>query len=197
MIILASASPRRQELLQQIGCEFRVVVSDVEEAAGQSMTPEKLVLHNACLKASAVARNLVGQSVLGADTVVSLDGRIYGKPKDAEEAKEMLCRLSGREHQVSTGVALVRDGAVWQAVETTSVRFLPLSTVQMEAYIATGEPMDKAGAYAIQGRAAVFIQGIAGSYSNVVGLPLSCVAQLAGKAGINLYGDNGKGFTSG
>ena len=192
MIILASASPRRKELLEQIGCCFRIETADTEEAGGEGMTPSELVMKNAHLKAAAVAALHPDIPVLGADTVVSLDGNIYGKPRDREHAIEMLTSFSGRAHQVMTGIALAWQGRIWQAYETTEVVFAPLSAASITRYVDTGEPADKAGAYGIQGRAAVFIEQIRGSYSNVVGLPLHCLDGLARKAGIDLYG-NGEG----
>ena len=195
MIILASASPRRRELLQQIGCSFRVEVSQVEEVDCQGLQPAVVVEKNAYLKAVAVAALYPDMPVLGADTVVSLDDDIFGKPKDKEQAREMLTRLSGRTHQVSTGIAIAWHNQIWQAYETTEVDFAPLSPAEIDRYLATGEHADKAGAYGIQGRAAVFIEQIRGSYSNVVGLPLHCLYGLAQKAGIDLYG-NGEGSSS-
>lgn len=194
MIILASASPRRRELLEQIGCSFQVITSEAEEVTDGSLAPEELVVQNAHLKAAAVAARYPDIPVLGSDTVVSLDGNIYGKPRDKEHAKEMLSLLSGRGHQVTTGVVLAWKGQFWQAFETTEVVFAPLSAAEISRYVDSGEPADKAGAYGIQGRAAVFIEEIRGSYSNVVGLPLHCLYGLAQKAGINLYG-NGEGLT--
>ena len=192
MIILASASPRRKELLEQIGCCFRIETADTEEAGGEGRTPSELVMKNAHLKAAAVAALHPDIPVLGADTVVSLDGNIYGKPRDREHAIEMLTSFSGRAHQVMTGIALAWKGRIWQAYETTEVVFAPLSAASITRYVDTGEPADKAGAYGIQGRAAVFVEQIRGSYSNVVGLPLHCLDGLARKAGIDLYG-NGEG----
>ena len=192
MIILASASPRRKELLEQIGCCFRIETADTEESGGEGMTPSELVMKNAHLKAAAVAALHPDIPVLGADTVVSLDGNIYGKPRDREHAIEMLTSFSGRAHQVMTGIALAWKGRIWQAYETTEVVFAPLSAASITRYVDTGEPADKAGAYGIQGRAAVFVEQIRGSYSNVVGLPLHCLDGLARKAGIDLYG-NGEG----
>ena len=192
MFILASASPRRKELLEQIGCCFRIETADTEESGGEGMTPSELVMKNAHLKAAAVAALHPDIPVLGADTVVGLDGNIYGKPRDREHAIEMLTSFSGRAHQVMTGIALAWKGRIWQAYETTEVVFAPLSAAAITRYIETGEPADKAGAYGIQGRAAVFIEQIRGSYSNVVGLPLHCLDGLARKAGIDLYG-NGEG----
>ena len=192
MFILASASPRRKELLEQIDCCFRIETADTEEAGGEGMTPSELVMKNAHLKAAAVAALHPDIPVLGADTVVSLDGNIYGKPRDREHAIEMLTSFSGRAHQVMTGIALAWQGRIWQAYETTEVVFAPLSAASITRYVDTGEPADKAGAYGIQGRAAVFVEQIRGSYSNVVGLPLHCLDGLARKAGIDLYG-NGEG----
>ena len=193
MIILASGSPRRKELLEQIGASFEVVVSDAAEESGNALPPEELVERNAAAKASAVAAIRPELPVLGADTVVSLDGHTYGKPCDSEDACNMLRCLSGRSHQVSTGLALIVDGRMYTAVVTTEVQFAVLLEEDIAAYVATEEPMDKAGAYAIQGRAAVFIKGIHGSYSNVVGLPLHAVTRLARKAGVDLYDNHGEG----
>lgn len=193
MIILASGSPRRKELLEQIGARFQVIVSAAEEESGDEWSPEELVEKNAAAKAAAVAASHSEYPVLGADTVVSLDGHTYGKPCSSEDACSMLRRLSGRSHQVSTGLALVYEGRVYTSVVTTQVQFALLSEPEIAAYVATGEPMDKAGAYAIQGKAALFIEGIEGSYSNVVGLPLHAVARLARKAGVDLYDNHGEG----
>ena len=187
MLILASASPRRQELLQQIGCDFRVFVSHAEELSESGVSPEKLATENARRKAEDVAsRDTTGLPVLGADTVVAVDATILGKPKDEEDAARMLRLLSGRRHFVYTGVALVYHGATYTSVVQTAVWMDKMSDEEISAYIATGEPMDKAGAYAVQGIAAKFIPKIEGSFSNVVGLPLHEVKNLARKAGILL-----------
>ena len=187
MLILASASPRRQELLQQIGCEFRVVVSNAEEISGDGFSPERTAVENARRKAEEVAsREKGGAAVLGADTVVAVDGEILGKPKDEADAARMLRLLSGRQHFVFTGVALAYQGKVFEDVVRTAVWVDALSEEEIAAYIATGEPMDKAGAYAVQGKAAQFIPKIDGSFSNVVGLPLHAVKELSRKAGIIL-----------
>ena len=186
-IVLASASPRRQELLRQIGCAFRVVVSDAEELSGDSISPDRLAEENARRKAKDVAAKESGNvPVLGADTVVAVDGMILGKPKDAADAARMLRLLSGRQHFVFTGIALAYKGEVYEDVVRTEVWVDELSEKEIDAYIATGEPMDKAGAYAVQGIAAKFIPRIDGSFSNVVGLPLYAVMKLARKAGIFL-----------
>lgn len=186
-LILASASPRRQELLRQIGCTFRVVVSDAQELSENGLLPEKLAAENARRKAEDVAaKEGSNRPVLGADTVVAVDEMILGKPKDEADAVRMLRLLSGRQHFVFTGIALAYRGEVYEDVVRTAVWMDTLSEKEIEAYIATGEPMDKAGAYAVQGRAAKFIPRIDGSFSNVVGLPLHAVKKLAQRAGIDL-----------
>lgn len=185
MLILASKSPRRKELLKQIGIPFVVVVSDAEEVSGNSWTPAALVVENAKRKARAVAEKYPDSPVLGADTVVSLEGKIFGKPKDKDEARKMLTALSGKMHEVTTGLALINRNEIRTTNVTTKVFFDTMTKANIDAYIATEEPMDKAGAYAIQGKAARFIEKIEGSYSNVVGLPLNALIQL-GK-GLNLF----------
>ena len=186
-IVLASASPRRQELLRQIGCGFRVVVSDAEELSGDGISPEQLAVENARRKAEDVAAKEGGNApVLGADTVVAVDETILGKPKDETDAVRMLRLFSGRQHFVYTGIALAYRGEIYEGVVRTEVWVDELSEKEIDAYIATGEPMDKAGAYAVQGIAAKFIPRIDGSFSNVVGLPLHAVKELARKAGIVL-----------
>ena len=186
-LILASASPRRQELLRQIGCEFRVVVSDADELSGDGIPPDRLAAENARRKAEDVAAKAGGNApVLGADTVVAVDEKILGKPKDAADAARMLRLLSGRQHFVYTGIALAYRGEVYTDAVRTAVWVGKLSDEEITAYIATGEPMDKAGAYAVQGIAAKFIPRVDGSFSNVVGLPLYAVRELVRKAGIVL-----------
>ena len=184
-IILASASPRRQELLQQIGVPYEVVKSDAEEVLDAVEGPRALAVENARRKAVAVAKRYPGRVVLGADTVVFQDGNVYGKPKDAEDARAMLRSFAGRRHAVVTGVALVtKDGVCRTDAAETEVFFSDLTDDAIAAYVATGEPMDKAGAYAVQGRAAAFIPRIEGSFSNVVGLPLAEVASLLRETGV-------------
>lgn len=191
MLILASKSPRRSDLLKQAEYPFRVVVSDAEELKDSTLGPTELVKQNALLKAQAVA-DMVGSvpAVLGADTVVSLDGEIFGKPQDEADAVRMLQALSGREHTVSTGIALIYKEKVFSAAAETKVFFEKLSPEDIRRYVATGEPMGKAGAYAVQGQAAVFISRVEGSFSNVVGLPLCLVTETARRAGVDLYGKN-------
>lgn len=179
MLILASKSPRRKELLKQISIPFVVVVSDAEEVSGNSWTPAALVVENAKRKARAVAEKYPDSPVLGADTVVSSEGKIFGKPKDKDEARKMLTALSGKMHEVTTGLALINRNEIRTTSVTTKVFFDTMTKADIDAYIATEEPMDKAGAYAIQGKAARFIEKIEGSYSNVVGLPLNALIQLS------------------
>ena len=179
MLILASKSPRRKELLKQIGIPFVVVVSDAEEVSGNSWTPAALVVENAKRKARAVAEKYPDSPVLGADTVVSSEGKIFGKPKDKDEARKMLTVLSGKMHEVTTGLALINRNEIRTTNVTTKVFFDTMTKADIDAYIATEESMDKAGAYAIQGKAARFIEKIEGSYSNVVGLPLNALIQLS------------------
>jgi septum formation protein len=184
MFILASGSPRRRELLTQIGLTFDVETADIDETPQVGEDALAYVQRLAEHKAAAVfARhdNRARLVVLGADTTVFCSGQILGKPIDEADAARMLRLLSGKTHQVMTGVALVTAGARVVGVEVTDVEMLALSEAQIAAYIASGEPMGKAGAYAIQGRAARFIPRIAGCYFNVVGLPLARVSlMLAG-----------------
>lgn len=174
-IILASNSPRRLMLLRQIGIEPIVVPSHVPEYVLEGESPEDAALRLAIEKAREVSRQFKEGLIIGADTVVVIDGEQLGKPKDINDARRMLGLLSGRTHTVVTGLAVIdaRTSEVKTTVVRTRVRFKPLSDEDVDAYIATGDPMDKAGAYGIQGRAAAFIEGIDGCYSNVVGLPLS------------------------
>ncbi len=173
-LLLASASPRRCELLGQLGIAFVVLPAEIDETPRPNEAPEQLVLRLACAKAEAARVSAVpGQWVLGADTVVAMDVDILGKPSDSECAREMLARLSGRSHSVYSGIALARTGFDTRSCWVKSrVRMRPIEAGELDAYVATGEPLGKAGAYAIQGRAAAFVRCLVGSYSNVVGLPL-------------------------
>jgi len=184
-VVLASASPRRLDLLRQIGIEPFVEPADVDETLDDGVDVAAAVAGLAAAKARAVAARHQGEPVLvlGADTLVVLDGQPLGKPSDEPEARDMLRRLSGREHQVMTGVAII-DAATGNdvgGVETTIVRFRDLESDEIDAYVATGEPLDKAGAYGIQGGAAAFVAGLTGDHSNVVGLPLPLVERLLGE----------------
>ncbi len=177
-LILASGSPRRQELLRQIGLtDFTVHPADVDERIDPGMTPAQAVVALATQKAQAGAKDFPEDLVLAADTVVALDGVILGKPKSEAQAIQMLQSLSGRSHLVYTGFALARGGRIETGYEETAVHFRPLTQGEIAAYVATGEPTDKAGSYGIQGLGAVFITGIDGDYFNVMGLPVCRVAQ--------------------
>ncbi|NLK51865.1 MAG: septum formation inhibitor Maf [Syntrophomonadaceae bacterium] len=188
-LILASASPRRAEILTKVGLKFSVCVVNVDEAVAVESNPANLVSSLALRKAQAVANTMSSGLVLGADTVVVLDNEVLGKPASPAEAEQMLHRLSGRVHRVFTGVALIDkvQSRTLMAVETTRVYFRPLSVLEIKAYVATGEPMDKAGAYGIQEKGAVLVERIEGCYFNVVGLPVVKVIQMLSQLGFNLY----------
>ncbi len=179
-IILASNSPRRLDLLRQIGIEPVVIPSHVPEIIKEGESPEDAALRLAIAKAREVATELGEGLVIGADTVVVIDGLQLGKPKNQADAWMMLKLLSDRSHTVMTGLAVIdaRTSEQKTTMVKTTVKFKPVSDEEINAYIATGDSMDKAGAYGIQGRAAAFIDGIEGCYSNVVGLPLSELAEI-------------------
>lgn len=185
-ILLASASPRRQELLRQVGLSFQVIPSSVDERAVAAPTPAGLVEQLAVAKARDIAARHPGALVIGADTIVVVDGEILGKPDSRADAIRMLEQLSGRPHEVMTGVALVQGDRELVGHEVTAVTFLPLTRAQIERYADSGEPMDKAGAYGIQGRAAAMISGIQGDYFNVVGLPLARTVQMLSSFGVQV-----------
>jgi len=187
MMILASSSPRRSELLQQIGVRFTTDVADIDETPLPGETPADYVARLALAKARVVAQRHPGRVVLGSDTTVVLNDRILSKPEDESQARQMLTELSGNSHQVMTAVALVQDSTEKQITVVTDVRFCELSAQQIDAYIATGEPADKAGSYGIQGLGAVLVASISGSYSNVVGLPLTETAALLGELGVPVW----------
>lgn len=175
-LILASASPRRAELLRAAGIPFDVVPADVDETIRAGERPQQYVTRVARDKARAISAEHPKQFVLGADTTVVVDGHILAKPTDADDARRMLRMLSGRWHEVLTAVAFARGGAVViSQVASTRVEFTSMRADEVDWYVTTGEPMDKAGAYAIQGLASRFVTAIEGSYSNVVGLPVSLV----------------------
>lgn len=205
-IILASASPRRKELLEQIGLDFEICPAKGEEVI-TSEIPQEAVMELARRKAREVAAGLLAFNekhgdltspqdmlVIGADTVVSLEGRIMGKPKDEEDAARMLSALSGKTHSVYTGVSFVIISASGRTgehcfYEKTDVSMCPITQDEIRRYIATGEPMDKAGAYGIQGACAIHISGICGDYNNVVGLPLAGIYRELRNIGIDVYRD--------
>jgi septum formation protein len=186
-VILASASPRRRELLGRLCREFDVVPSEIDEVLDGPPSPET-VAALALAKARAVAERVGDGMVVGADTVVVIDGVALGKPADAEDARSMLRRLRGRGHEVITGVAVVDAGTgrAETAAVVTRVVLADVGDDVIAAYVASGEPLDKAGAYAIQGRGAALVAGFVGSYSNVVGLPLAATARLLRGFGVEV-----------
>lgn len=172
-IILASASPRRKEILELADLKFDVMPSDAQEITTKT-APNEVVMELASIKAKDIYKKSEKQSMIaGADTVVAYQGQILGKPTDEADAKRMLTMLSGQTHEVYTGVCVIEDGKTKTFYEETKVTFYEISDEQIDHYIKTGEPMDKAGSYGIQGKAAVFIKGIEGDYYNVVGFPIA------------------------
>ena len=185
-LILASASERRAGILRDADFSFTVMSSAVDETPGPGESPHDLVQRLAAAKAELVAARAVGPAiVIAADTIVTLEGRIFGKPRSSDDARHMLEKLSGRTHAVVTGVALIRlpDAERLTFVESTLVHFAALSAEEISRYLATGEPHDKAGAYAIQGRAGRYVPRIEGCYFNVVGLPLARLQQSLSSLG--------------
>ena len=185
-LVLASGSPRRKELLEMLGMDFITVPACGKECPPPQAGPAQTVEALAAAKAKEVAVRYPLISVLGADTVVSVDGRILGKPTDAVDAANMLRSLSGREHSVFTGLCVVKDGIAHVVSEETKVEFRPLEEEEIIRYVQSGEPMDKAGAYACQGRAALFIRRMDGDFFNVMGLPLFRLGQLLQEIGVSI-----------
>ena len=185
--ILASSSPRRRELLGSIGVDFEVIPSHIPEERGEGETPEEYVARLSREKAHAIAAKHPDRWIIAADTTVALDDLVLEKPIDPEDAKRMLKTIAGKTHVVYTGVTLLNVAKQWQEtrVAESEVRMLPLDARDIDWYVATGEPLDKAGAYAVQGIGAMFIDSIHGSYTNVVGLPLATLFQMMRKAGID------------
>lgn len=187
-LILASASPRRRELLLQMGISDFTIRPALHEIEADDLPPGEAVQAIALAKGQAVAETVsAGELVLAADTEVWFEGKLLGKPRDEADAIRMLRRLSGAKHTVYSGVALILDGKAVTGVEVTEVYFRDLSDGEIEAYVATGEPLDKAGAYGIQGRAAHFVRRIEGDVYNVIGLPLCLVHELTQKMGVILF----------
>jgi septum formation protein len=178
-IILASKSPRRAEILRAVGWEFETQAANIDETRHESEDAISYVKRLAQEKAATIAQRVPDGVVLGADTVVVIGGEILGQPRDDEDARRMLTLLSGKWHEVLTGVALVRcESETLIDHESTRVRFCELSREEIDWYVSTGEPRDKAGAYAIQGRGGIFIEGIEGDYFNIVGLPVRLVYEM-------------------
>ncbi|WP_438495297.1 Maf family protein [Paenibacillus sp. IHBB 3054] len=195
LIILASGSPRRRELLSLLGLPFEVISSDADESTPPEFTPEMIVRSLALRKAEAVVpaagkRNAV---IVGSDTIVVLDDKVLGKPVDEQDSRVMLGMLQGKTHQVYTGVACIGlpEGKILVEHRVTSVTMRALSEEEISAYIATGEPADKAGSYAIQGLGATLVEKIEGCYFNVVGLPLSLLERMLSRVGISVLGRQG------
>lgn len=189
-LILASGSPRRREILQQLGVSFEVLPSDIEEAILPGLSAGDAASHLALQKARDVALKVnIPSIILGADTIVVVDGEILGKPDDEAEARLMLKRLSGREHEVVTGIAIIDSDRNIEIkdFETTKVKMKRIPQDRIEKYVKSGEPLDKAGAYAAQGKASTFVEGIQGCFFNVVGLPISKLDSLLGSIGIDLF----------
>ncbi len=186
MIILASGSPRRQELLKKLCTDFIIDACDAEEIHAAE-TPKALAIKNATLKAETVAKKYPREVVIGADTIVVLGGKIFGKPDGEKGAREMLKTLAGKKHEVITGLAIVAGGKTFTAAEVTEVFFGEMSDAEISAYVATGEPLDKSGSYALQGGATKFIEKINGDWSNVVGLPIYRLRLLAKSSGLKIF----------
>ena len=177
-LILASGSPRRSEILQSVGWEFTTDVPDIDESELPGESPENYVQRLAKKKAETIAARHNGGIVLGADTTVVIDKQIIGKPLNLNDATRMLKMLSGNWHQVLTGVAIVSNGETRVGLQSTRVKFAEMSDAEIDFLVEKGDPLDKAGAYAVQAQAALFIEGIEGDYWNVVGLPISLVYRL-------------------
>jgi septum formation protein len=180
-LILASGSPRRSEILSAVGWEFEKDVPEIDEAILNGESPEEYVLRLARSKAAAVAERHPGRMVLGADTTVVIDGEIIGKPVDMADAERMIRMLSGNWHDVLTGIAVAANGKTVDDIQRTRVKFAPMNDEEIRFLVEKGDPLDKAGAYAVQAQAALFIEGIEGDYWNVVGLPVRLVYTLVSR----------------
>ncbi len=190
LFVLASKSPRRKELLKNIGIQAEIIPANVDESALSSLPPEKMVTQLALLKASDVARSFGKNTyVIAADTIVVMDGEVFGKPQNIADARRMLTTLGGATHSVYTGYCVIKcsDGTAVARYEKTDVTFRSLTDDEIDAYIKTREPMDKAGSYGIQGKGSIFIEKIDGDYFNVVGLPVCALSKLlSDEFGINV-----------
>ena len=193
-IILASKSPRRQELLKLLGVDFTIHTADIDETMDPDLPPEQEVARVGAEKAKAVAASCGADDIIiAADTIVVIDGQILGKPKSTADAVRMLNLLSGRRHEVMTGLTVLHGGSIQSRVVRTGIEFRTLSDREIDAYVATGEPMDKAGAYGIQGRASIFVRHLDGDYFCVMGLPLCPLAEMLRACGVRVLGDDGRG----
>ena len=180
-IVLASGSPRRSEIMNSVGWPFTKDVPDIDESERDGETPEDYVRRLAAEKAHAVAHSHPGEIVLAADTTVVINGKIIGKPVDEAHAREMIEMLSGNWHEVLTGVAVAKNGNAEVGMQRTRVKFAPMTDAEIAFLVSEGDPLDKAGAYAVQAQAALFIEAIDGDYWNVVGLPISLVYEMVKK----------------
>ena len=188
-IILASKSPRRQELLKLLGLEYTVHTADIDEHMDPSLPPEQEVARVSAEKARAVAKDCAEEDIIiSADTIVVIDGQILGKPKSEADAIRMLNLLSGRRHEVMTGLTILSGGQSQTRVVRTGIEFRRLTDREIDAYVATGEPMDKAGAYGIQGRASIFVSHLDGDYFCVMGLPVCTLTQMLRERGVTVLG---------
>ncbi|MFN0140245.1 MAG: Maf family protein [Pyrinomonadaceae bacterium] len=185
-LILASGSPRRVEILNSVGWDFEKYAADIDESLSEGESPENYVVRLACEKAQAVAAQISDAIVLGADTTVVADDQILGKPVDMDDARRMLRVLSGKWHEVLTGVAVVRGGITRSAMQRTRVKFTEMTDEEIDFLAEMGDPLDKAGAYAVQAQAALFIESVEGEYWNVVGLPINLVYELVMQKGENV-----------
>ena len=193
-IILASKSPRRQELLKLLGVDFTIHTADIDETMDPDLPPEREVARVGAEKAKAIAASCGADDIIiAADTIVVIDGQILGKPKSTADAVRMLNLLSGRRHEVMTGLTVLHGGSIQSRVVRTGIEFRALSDREIDAYVATGEPMDKAGAYGIQGRASIFVRHLDGDYFCVMGLPLCPLAEMLRACGVRVLGDDGRG----
>jgi septum formation protein len=183
-VVLASGSPRRAELLRMLGLDFDIRPADIDESYAVGEEPGEHAERLAREKASAIATSYPDALVIGSDTVVVIDDDVLGKPRDVQEAIEMLLRLQGREHTVATGIAVASNGDVRSDVERVLVRFRPFDRGMAQAYVETGEPMDKAGAYGIQGYGAALVERIEGDYFSVMGLPISRLIRILESRGL-------------
>jgi septum formation protein len=180
-LILASGSPRRSEIMDSVGWEFTKAVPDIDESELPGEKPEDYVRRLAREKGEAVAKNYPGEMVLAADTTVVIHDKIIGKPNDLPDAHRMLTLLAGNWHEVLTGIAVIKNGSLDVGLQRTRVKFAPMTDDEINFLVEKGDPLDKAGAYAVQAQAALFIEGIEGDYWNVVGLPISLVYEMVVK----------------